>query len=72
MIAQAKSNFMIDSQCYGDQFGISVKMPVLTEQKWQIESHSNGYYFLSRKGGARIRLTDAAFSRMFNKCEAEK
>lgn len=65
MIAQAKSDFMIDTQCYGDQFGISVKMPVLSTQKWKVISHNKGYYTLSRKGGARIRLTDAALSRFF-------
>lgn len=65
MVAQAKSDFTIDTQCYGDQLGISVKMPVLSAQKWKVVSHSKGYYTLSRKGGARIRLTDAAFSRFF-------
>lgn len=65
MIAQAKSNFMVDAQCYGDQTGISVKMTVLPGQKWKVASHTGGYYFLSRKGGARIRLTDTAFSRFF-------
>lgn len=52
-------------QTYGDSFGMSVELRLQKKQKWKAKK-SGGYWWLSRKGtGLRLRLTDAAMSRMF-------
>lgn len=65
MIARPKKAAKEMAQCYGEFFGVTSVVTLLQEQKWNVRK-SSGYYFLSRKGGAQLRLTEAALSRLFD------
>ena len=60
---RAKRDFVIDSMCYGDQSGMSVKTPVSVQTKW-VAKKKDGYWWLSHKG-VRLRLTECAMSKLF-------
>lgn len=64
MIARPKEQISILTQCYGELYGMSVSVMLSPDQKWKVKK-IDGYYWLSRKGVARLRLTAAALSRLF-------
>ena len=64
MIARPKEKASVLTQCYGDLFGMSISVELSPDQKWNVRK-SNGYYWLSRKGVAKLRLTGTALSRLF-------
>lgn len=64
MIARAKQAMCESAQCYGDFFGMSTIVEIFPDQKWKVRK-SGGYYWLTRKGGMKLRLTEAAFCRLF-------
>lgn len=64
MIARPKEPFSVLTQCYGELFGMSISVDLSPDQKWKVKKF-DGYYWLSRKGVARLRLTAAALNRLF-------
>ena len=50
---------------YGDCFGVTLYLQINQSQKWTITNQGGGYVFLAKKG-QRIRLTYAAFNRLFD------
>lgn len=69
MIVTPKESIRQTTQCYGDEFGMSVKVCLPLGQKW--EAHKkNGYWWLTRKGCTlELRLTDAALNRLFEEVD---
>lgn len=64
MIARAKKAMRESAQCYGDFYGMSVIVDIFPDQKWTVRK-SGGYYWLNRKGGMKLRLTEKAFCQLF-------
>ena len=65
VIARAKASVAECAQCYGGFFGMSVVVTLSPFQKWKVRK-SGGYYWLTRKGGMKLRLTEAALCRLFD------
>lgn len=64
-IARAKMGCDIWLNAYGpDLNGLQVCMEIMPDQKWKVRT-AGGYIFLMRKGAPTLRLTPAAFSRLF-------
>lgn len=69
MIVVPKKSISTMVQCYGDEFGTSIKMSLPLGQKWEAHKKSN-YWWLTRKGCTlELRLTDAALNRLFEEVE---
>ena len=64
MIVKAKNSGKIHENCYGDYLGCTVEVKIQTDWHWKAR-HANGYWWVTRKGGVTLRLTDAAFYRLF-------
>jgi hypothetical protein len=65
MIARVKKTVTENIHCYGDLFGVGVVLNIFPEQKWKVRK-SGGYYWLTRKGGMTLRLTETALCRLFD------
>lgn len=65
MIVVPRKSVCTTAQCYGNEFGMSVKVCLPLGQKW--EAHKKcGYWWLTRKGFTlELRLTEAALKRLF-------
>lgn len=63
-IARAKQPCDVRVYAQGDFSGMTIDLEINTDQKWKVNI-SGGYVFLSRKGGVTLRLTPAAFRRLF-------
>lgn len=63
-IARAKFPYDLRMYAYGEFNGVTVDVEIKPDQKWKVRS-ANGYIFLTRKGGTTLRLTPAAFNRLF-------
>ena len=50
---------------YGDCIGVTLYLHIDQSQKWTITNQGGGYVVLAKKG-QRIRLTYAAFNRLFD------
>ena len=64
VIANAKKPYSMRLYAYGDFNGVLVDVEIIPEQKWKVRT-AGGYIYLSRKGGATLRLTPTAFNRLF-------
>lgn len=64
MIARAKRAMCETAQVYGDFRGMRVTVDISPDQKWKVKK-SEGYYWLTRKGGMKLRLTETALCRLF-------
>lgn len=67
-IAIPKTKITELGQLYGDCFGVSVLLRLDPSQKWTITNKDKRYFVLAKKGQA-IRLTHAAFNRLFDEVE---
>lgn len=82
IIVQPKQDARETWQMYGDMYGVSAEITLRKNQKWTAYCHGTNslkkYWWLTRKGsGIRLRLTDAAFRRLFeetasSECEGGK
>ena len=64
-IAIPKKKMHEVGQLYGDCFGVMVCLQLDPSQKWTITNQCGGYMYLAKKG-QRLRLTYAAFNRLFD------
>jgi hypothetical protein len=64
MTAVVMNKIVGTAQFYGDMFGTSAVIDIAPGAKFNVR-RSGGYYWVSRKSGFSLRLTDAAFSRFF-------
>lgn len=62
--ARAKKKITENSQCFGDLFGVTVTIELDPNQTWYVQKRA-AYWYAHRKGGVLLRLTDAAFNRLF-------
>lgn len=62
--ARAKQPCDVRVYAHGDFSGMTIDLEITPDQKWKAHSVS-GYILLSRKGGVTLRLTPAAFRRLF-------
>lgn len=69
-IARAKFSYDLRMYAYGEFNGVTVDVEIKPDQKWKSRL-LNGYVFLTRKGGVTLRLTQAAFHRLFELKEEE-
>lgn len=58
------------AQIFGDMYGVSAIVSLVPEQKWYVQK-SNGYYYVWRNGGIKLRLTPTAFNKLFKIEEAQ-
>lgn len=65
MYARPKENSIITEICGGQYTGISVCIQLFREQKWTVKK-SGGYYWIWRKGGTKLRMTETAFCLWFD------
>ena len=63
-IARPKAAYAYNALCYGDGSGMTAIAHIDPRQKWRVRKR-DGYFHLSRKGGYMLRLTEAAFCRLF-------
>lgn len=63
IVCKPKRNISSMNQCYGELFGVSVEVKLIANQYWTAKK-SQGYWRLKCKG-LNLRLTDAAFDRLF-------
>ena len=63
-IAIPKMKITESAQLYCDCFGVTVFMKLDPSQKWTITNKDKRYFVLAKKGQV-IRLTHAAFNRLF-------
>lgn len=69
-IARAKYPCDLRLYAYGEFSGVTVDVQIKPDQKWR-SRFSGGYVILTRKGGLTLRLTVAAFRRLFELMEEE-
>ena len=63
-VAIPKIKIMESNQLYGDCFGVTVFLRIDPSQRWIITNQDKRYVVLAKKGQV-IRLTHAAFNRLF-------
>ena len=63
-IARAKFSYDLRMYAYGEFNGVTVDVEINPDQKWKAR-YAEGYFHLTRKGGTKLRLTPAAFHRLF-------
>lgn len=63
-IARAKYPCDLRLYAYGEFNGVTLDVEIKPDQKWKAKC-INGYFHLTRKGGTKLRLTPAAFHRLF-------
>lgn len=68
MIARAKTPCDMRFYGYGEFNGVTFDVEVTPDQKWKVRT-AEGYFHLARKGGMKLRLTPAAFHRLFELME---
>ena len=64
MIARAKISCATRLYAYAEFNGMAVDVEITPDQKWKVRT-ADGYIHLTRKGGMHLRLTPAAFHRLF-------
>ena len=66
MIVSPKQKMLAEAQCYAGTYGVSMEVRLTPEQRWKA-TWKGHYWWLTRKGSTtRLRLTDAAFRRLFD------
>ena len=63
--ARAKVPCDMRIYAYGDFSGVTVDLAITPDQKWKAR-FDGGYVHLTRKGSVSLRLTPAAFNRLFD------
>lgn len=63
-IARAKQPCDVRVYAQGAFSGMTIDLEITPDQKWRPRTVA-GYVLLSRKGGVTLRLTPAAFRRLF-------
>lgn len=64
-IARAKKPCSVRLYAYADFNGVTFDVELTPDQKWKVRT-AEGYFWLSRKGGMKLRLTPVAFHRLFD------